>query len=277
MESVLGGILAFFIALVSYKGFRDTNFYERYLFDVTRILKDKEYHRLFTSAFLHNSWFHFGFNLIALLSFSGEVEYYFGWWQYLVLFFGSVLFGDLLALYFHRNHEYRAVGASGGISGLVMAFIITAPQSSISFILIPIEIRSWIFGLAYVLITIIAIKRSNDNIGHEAHLGGAIAGVLLALAFDPGLFMPRIWLIAAILIPCIVFLWLNITNPAFFLIPDNWSFGSRTPKSPLRIRHKKKKLSKEEELDLLLKKIKKKGLGSLTQKEKDRLEELSKD
>ena len=277
MESVLGGILAFFIALASYMGFRDRTFYERYLFDATSVLRDKEYHRLFTSAFLHGSWFHLGFNLIALLSFSGEVEYYFGWWQYLVLFFGSVLFGDLLALYFHRNHQYRAVGASGGISGLVMAFIITAPNSSISFILIPIEIRSWILGIAYVLITIIAIKRSNDNIGHEAHLGGAIAGVLLALAFDPGLFIPRLWLIAAILIPCIVFLWLNITNPTFFLIPDNWSFGSRKPKSPLKISHKKKKISKEEELDLLLKKIKKKGLGSLTQKEKNRLEELSKE
>jgi membrane associated rhomboid family serine protease len=277
MESVLGGILAFFIVLASYKGFNDRVFYDRYLFDASRILRDKEYHRLFTSAFLHGSWFHLGFNMIALLSFSGEVEYYFGWWQYLVLFFGSVLFGDLLALYFHRNHEYRAVGASGGVSGLVMAFIVTAPNSAISFILIPIEIKSWIFGIAYVLITIIAIKRSNDNIGHEAHLGGAMAGVLLALAFDPSLITLRPWLIAAIMIPCIIFLWLNMTNPAFFLIPDNWSWSSRKPKSPLKISHKKKKISKEEELDLLLKKIKKKGLGSLTQKEKDRLEELSRD
>lgn len=277
MESVLGGILAFFIVLASYKGFKDRVFYDRYLFDATSILRDREYHRLFTSAFLHGSWFHLGFNMIALLSFSGEVEYYFGWWQYLVLFFGAVLFGDLLALYFHRNHEYRAVGASGGVSGLVMAFIVTAPNSAISFILIPIEIKSWIFGIAYVLITMIAIKRSNDNIGHEAHLGGAIAGVLLALAFDPSLLGVRLWLIAAILIPCIIFLWLNITNPAFFLIPDKWSLGSRKGKSPLKISHKKKKISKEEELDLLLKKIKNKGLGSLSKKERDRLEELSND
>ncbi len=171
MESVLGGILAFFIVLASYKGFKDRVFYDRYLFDATRILRDREYHRLFTSAFLHGSWFHLGFNMIALLSFSGEVEYYFGWWQYLVLFFGAVLFGDLLALYFHRNHEYRAVGASGGVSGLVMAFIVTAPNSAISFILIPIEIKSWIFGIAYVLITMIAIKRSNDNMKHGSPPG----------------------------------------------------------------------------------------------------------
>lgn len=277
MESVLGGILAFFIVLFTYKGFRDREFYDRYLFDVTSILRDREYHRLFSSAFLHGSWFHLGFNLIALLSFSGAIEAYFGWWQYLVLFFGSVLFGDFLALYFHRNHDYRAVGASGGVSGLVMAFVIASPNSEISFIFLPIGIRSWIFGLAYVIITIIAIKRSNDNIGHEAHLGGAIGGVLLALAFEPSLITERVWLIAAILIPSVIFLWLNITNPAFFLISDNWSLPKRKPKSPLKISHKKKKISKEEELDLLLKKIKKKGLGSLTQKEKDRLEELSKE
>jgi membrane associated rhomboid family serine protease len=277
MESVVGGILAFFIGLFSYKGFQDRAFYDQYLFDVQKILVRKEYYRLFSSAFLHGSWFHLGFNVIALLSFSGEVEFYFGWWQYLVLFFGSVLFGDLLALYFHRNHEYRAIGASGGVSGLIMAFIIASPNSSISFILIPIGIKSWIFGIAYILITIIAIKRSNDNIGHEAHLGGAIMGVLLALVFHPSLFMDRLWLIAAILIPTIIFLWMNISNPSFFLVKDHWGLGSRKSKSSLKISHKKKKLSKEEELDLLLKKIKKKGLGSLTKKEQDRLEELSKE
>lgn len=277
MESILGGILAFFIALFSYKGFRDRAFYDQYLFDVYRILADKEYYRLFSSAFLHGSWFHLGFNLIALLSFSGEVEYYFGWWQYLVLFFGSVLLGDLLALYFHRNHEYRAVGASGGVSGLVMAFVIASPNSSISFILLPIGIKSWIFGIVYVLVTIIAIKRSNDNIGHEAHLGGAITGVLLALAFHPSLFMNRWWLVAAILVPTIIFLWLNLTHPAFFLTGNLRGIFSKKPRSPLKVSHKKKNISKEEELDLLLGKIKKKGMSGLTKKERDRLEELSKD
>jgi membrane associated rhomboid family serine protease len=277
-ESIIGSILAFLIVVFSYKGFRDKGFFEHYLFDVDKVLIDKQYYRLISSAFLHGSWFHLGFNVIALLSFSGEVEWFFGWWQYIILFFGSVLGADILSLFFHRNHgDYRAVGASGGVSGLVMAFIVASPDSLISFILIPIGIKGWILGIAYIFITIIAIKRSNDNIGHEAHLGGAITGILLAILFKPALIMAHPWLIAAILIPCIVFLWLSITNPAFFLVKDNWNLNFGKPKSPLRISHKKKKISKEEELNLLLSKIKKKGLEGLTKKERDRLEELSKD
>ena len=275
MESVLGSIISFFIVLFSYKAFRDYAFSEHYIFDVDKILVKKEYYRLFSSAFLHGSWFHLGFNLIALLSFSGEVESFYGWWQYLVLFFGSVLFANLLALYFHRNHgDYRALGASGGVSGVLMAFVIASPNSEISFIFVPIGIKSWIFGIAYVIISIIAIKRSNDNIGHEAHLGGAITGVLLAILFNPGLLLERSWLIAAILIPSAAFLWFSIKNPAFFLLDNYWPTASSKRGTRLKVSHKKK-LSKEDELNFLLGKIKQKGLDGLSKKERKRLEELS--
>lgn len=277
MESVLGGVIAFFIFLFSYKGFQDWAFREKYIFDVDKILIKKEYYRLLSSSFLHGSWFHLGFNLIALLSFSGSVEFLFGWWQFLFIYFGSVLGADALALYFHRNHgDYRALGASGGVSGIVMASVIADPFGKIGFIGIPVGIDSWIFGVLYVIVTIIAIKRSNDNIGHEAHLGGAITGVLLAVLFKPHLFLERIWLISAILIPALIFLWLMVTNPAFSLLKDNWGF-KRKRKSNLKVSHKKQKLTKEEELNLLLNKIKKKGLGGLSKREKQRLDELSKE
>ena len=276
MESTIGSILAFIIVVFSYKGLSDATFREHYIFDIDKILIKKEYYRIISAAFLHGSWFHLGFNVIALLAFSGTVEVVYGWWQYLILFFGSVLFAKALTLFFHRNHgDYRALGASGGVSGILMAFVMADPFGKIGFIMLPISFTAWMFAVAYVVITIIAIKRSNDNIGHEAHLGGAIGGVLLAIVFMPSLLLVRTWLIALILVPAILFLWMSIKNPAFFLIKDYWGFSNKKNRSPLRIRHKKEKISREEELNLLLAKIKQKGLENLTKRERRRLEDLS--
>ena len=156
----IGTLLAIFIFLSSYKGFRDREFTEEYIFDIDRILIDKEYRRLLSSGFLHGGWFHLIFNLIALLSFSKEIELLFGAVNYLLLYFGSLIGGNLLSLYIHRNHgDYRALGASGAISGVVFSSVVLMPQSTISFVLIPIEIPSWLFGLAFVLISILGIKK----------------------------------------------------------------------------------------------------------------------
>ena len=272
----IGTLLAIFIFLSSYKGFRDREFTEEYIFDIDRILIDKEYRRLLSSGFLHGGWFHLIFNLIALLSFSKEIELLFGAVNYLLLYFGSLIGGNLLSLYIHRNHgDYRALGASGAISGVVFSSVVLMPQSTISFVLIPIEIPSWLFGLAFVLISILGIKKQRDNIGHDAHLGGAIIGILATIVLYPSILSNNLWIVALLLIPSILFIILLIRNPNILLIDHYWGEGFARFKENLASRQEEPSMDPEEELNLLLDKIGKKGIESLSKKERKRLDQLS--
>ena len=265
--SAIGTLLAIFIALSSYKGFQDQGYEDEYIFDVDRILIDKEYRRMLTSGFLHANWYHLAFNLIALTSFSVEIEALFGIWKYLLLYFGSLIGGNLLALFVHRNHgDYRALGASGAISGIVFASIILDPAGTIRFIFIPIDFKAWWIGIAFVLVSIFGIKSQSDNIGHEAHLGGAIVGMLLTLAMYPIIFTVHAWVVALLLIPSILFVFLIVRNPEVLLISNY--FGKQINKVKDRIREDQIKADyepdPEEELNRILEKINKKGMKSLT-------------
>lgn len=272
--SVIGMALLIITGLISYKGFRDHGFFEDYLFEVDKILIDREYKRLLSSGFLHANWIHFGFNMIALLSFSFSLEITLGYGKFLFLYFASLIGGNLLALWVHRNHgDYRAVGASGAISGVIFASIILYPHSTISFVIIPIEIKSWIFGLLFILISIFGIKSQKDNIGHEAHLGGAIVGVILTLFLAPSFWEINWWIVAAILVPATAFLILIARNPAVLMIHNYWGENVRSVQNLRKKRPPAK--NKEEELNELLDKIRKYGMESLSNKERKRLDELT--
>ncbi|MDX1941132.1 MAG: rhomboid family intramembrane serine protease [Saprospiraceae bacterium] len=277
----VGTILMILTLFISYKGFKDHRFFEDYLFEVDKILMRKEYKRLFTSGFLHADWIHFGFNMIALLSFSWSLELMFGHLKFLFLYFGSMLGGSLLALWVHRNHgDYRAIGASGAISGVIMSSIILFPQGSISLIFIPIPIKSWLFGLLFILISIFGIKNKRDNIGHEAHLGGAITGVLITLIIAPWVLKENWWIVLAILIPVTAFLMLIVRNPAVLMVDNYWGENVKSvQKRTAKIRSIKSpsRKDKEKELDELLEKIRKHGMNNLSKKEKERLDELKDD
>lgn len=268
MSSVIGTVLLFIIGLTTYKGFTDREYYDRYVFHIDQILIGRQWDRLISSGFLHGSWLHFGFNMIALLAFSWSLEIALGVAKYLVIYAGSLVGGNLLALYIHRFHgDYRAVGASGAISGIIFAAIILFPDIKISLILIPIGIPSWLFGIAFVLISVLGIKSQRDNIGHDAHLGGAIVGVLLTIALHPHVIWTSWWLISLLLLPTTAFLIMIVRNPAILLVDNYWgedlkNLGRRSPG------RKKKSLS----VDEILEKIKKNGVDALTPEEKDYLD-----
>ena len=284
-SSSLGIIILIFTGLTTYKAFIDKEYMDRYIFDVDRILIDKEYVRLVSSGFLHANWIHFGFNMIALTSFAMSVEHYFGPFNFLLIYFASLIGGDLLALFIHRNHgDYRSLGASGAISGIVMAAIILYPEGEISFIFLPFGISSWIFGLLFVVISIFGIKSQTGNIGHDAHLGGALVGVLMTLIIKPSVLVDSGWVIVLILVPIIIFLYLIIYHPAFLLVDDY--FGLKTGNrfeirrmGSSKIKTKKRKPASSKEineavLNRLLDKINKTGMESLSAKEKKQLEWL---
>src|SRR5207237_4237613 len=108
----------------SFFGFRSYAVEEKYIFDLERILAGKQYYRLVTSAFLHADWRHLILNLLSLYFFGSSVEMSLGTAQFLLIYFGAVIGGNLLSLYVHRLHDYRAYGASGGVCGIIFAYIL---------------------------------------------------------------------------------------------------------------------------------------------------------
>lgn len=266
-SSLVGTLLLLFTGMVSYQGFRRSSYFDEYVFDVDKILKSREWYRMLSSGFLHLNWLHFGFNMIALMSFSVALEQTFGYLQFFLIYLLSMLGGSLLALYVHRNHgDYRAAGASGAVSGVVMAAIILYPEMEIGLILLPFAWASWKFGLAYIVLTILGIKYQLGNIGHAAHLGGALTGVLLTLALEPTMVVDNWWVIVLILVPILIFLILIIRQPEVLMVDKYWGAQVEDLKAY------SKKRTADPTLDELLDKIRKKGMMGLSKKEKALLE-----
>lgn len=283
MESsgAIGTLIMILTGLTTFKGLKDYAYFETYKFHVDSILLDKDYKRMLSSGFLHGSWIHYGFNMIALLSFSFSLELTFGYVKFLIIYFGAKLGGSLLALFVHRNHgDYSAIGASGAISGVVMASILLFPDSKISFIILPFEMSSWVFALFFIIISIFGIKSQKGNIGHEAHLGGALTGILLALAFQPSILTENLWIVLLTTLPIIAFLILIIRNPSVLLVERYWgeTLSRRNVSTFTASKQKNKTLSSKAEkakrLDELLDKISKQGINSLSKKEKNLLDQL---
>jgi len=273
---IVGLIIMIINVFFSYKGFTDRRFFNKYKFDVDGVLIYKDYKKLITSGFLHVGWIHLIFNMMSLYAFSTLLEFQIGALQFTLIYFASLVCGDLLALFVHRNHgDYSSLGASRAVCGVIFASIALFPGLEIGFFGIPFGIPSWLYGMLYVGYSIYGIKSSKDNIGHEAHLGGALVGMLIAIILHPNAMVENYLPILIVTLPSIAFIYLIITKPHFLLINI---FSSAAQKTYQHIDHKytEQKIDKQKEIDKLLDKISTKEMDSLSPKEKQKLEEYSK-
>ena len=272
---MVGILLILIILLISYKGFNDPVFFNNFKFDVDRILIGKEYKRLVSSGFLHVNWSHLILNIISLYLFSKHFENQIGIFYLLLVYIISLIGGNLLALFIHRNHgDYTAVGASGAVSGVIFASIALFPSMGIGFLLLPFSLPSWLFGILYIAYSMYGIKSSNDTIGHEAHLGGALTGILVAIFIHPNSLLDNSLTIASMLVPILLFLYLIITKPHLLFINTSFFKTTKTYKT-IDDKYNDKRINRQQELDKLLDKIAKKGIKSLSNKERKKLEEYS--
>lgn len=270
----ISGIIILLTIIVSYKGFKDHFFLDKYSFKVDAVLIQKDYKRIITSGFLHVGWTHLIFNMLALYFFSSSLENYIGAMNFLVIYLSGLLGGDLLSLFIHRHHgEYSSVGASGAITGIIFSSIALFPGMNIGLFLLP-AIPGWLFGTAYVLISIYGIRSRTDNIGHDAHLGGGLAGMLVAILLFPSALIENTFTIVIVAVPAILFILFIVYKPQALLI-DNIFFKNRQNLT-VEDKYNLNKRNRQKELDKLLEKIHNKGMNSLSKKEKATLEEYSK-
>ncbi|MGI4873000.1 MAG: rhomboid family intramembrane serine protease [Janthinobacterium lividum] len=270
---IIGLAILLVTFLVSYRGFKDPTFLDRYSFTVKDIRYGHQYYRLVTSGFLHVGWWHLGFNALTLYSFSSGLEALMGYGNFLLIYGASLVGGNLLALLLHRHDSnYSAVGASGAISGIIFATIALDPSVPLSIPFTGIWLPGWLWGMIYVVLSAYGITVRRDNIGHEAHLGGGLVGLLTVLGLYPVLLRANYLGILAILGPALAFFYLLWRKPDALLVRS--LFRSPTYQT-VDDRYNSQLRQQEEELDRLLDKISRQGIESLSTREKKKLEELS--
>jgi membrane associated rhomboid family serine protease len=190
--------------LVSFKGFGDEYFFRKYEFHIGSI-RAGEHVRMITSAFLHADLGHLFFNMFTLYMFAPVVIQYFDNFSFLSIYVGSLVFGSLLTLLFHKDdYSYRAIGASGAVTGILYSAILLQPDMSLYLFFIPIPIPAYLFGIGYLLYSIYGMKAKNDNIGHTAHFGGAIGGYLLTIIKEPQMITDNTFMVVLLAIPIVI-------------------------------------------------------------------------
>ena len=188
LQSPLCLILIGMNILISVMAFQNDAFMKRNLFIVGPILRQREYHRLITSGFLHANLLHLLVNMYVLWEFGPVLERIMGTPHFAALYGLSLLAGSLWSLMENRkNLLYSALGASGATSGVVMAFCFLAPQASLGlFFVIPMP--AWVLALLFFGVSVWLSRRPKGVIAHDAHLGGMIMGGLYMILFEP-----RLW------------------------------------------------------------------------------------
>ncbi len=190
--------------VISLKGFDDRSFFERYKFNVGSIRRGEQI-RMFSSGFLHANTTHLFMNMFTLYFFADTVVNGLSNIYFIIIYIASLIFGNLLSLYFHKDeYWYSAIGASGAVTGILYSAILLRPDMSLYMFFVPIPIPGYIFGIGYLLYSIYGMKNRIGNIGHDAHFGGAIGGYLITLILKPSLLETDLAYVALLAIPIII-------------------------------------------------------------------------
>lgn len=190
--------------LVSLKGFNDFSFFEKYKFNIGGIRRGEQI-RMLSAGFLHVDQMHLFFNMFTLYFFADEVIGYLGRTGFLAVYFGSLIMGNLLSLYFHKDeYHYSAVGASGAVTGILYSAILLHPEMRLYMLFIPIAIPGYVFGIGYLLYSIYGMKNKVGNIGHDAHFGGAIGGYVITLILATWIFKENLLMVGLLAIPIVL-------------------------------------------------------------------------
>ena len=172
--------------IVSVIGLSSPKVVERSLLRPYQVARGTGYAGLITSGFVHADIGHMIFNLITFYSFGFKLEPVIGTTAFVVLYFSSMLVAGLGTVFQHRNEpDYASLGASGAILGVLFASIIYFPRQSLYILPLPIPIPAPLFAVGYLAYSWYSSRNRRGNINHDAHLFGALAGIVFVLLTDP--------------------------------------------------------------------------------------------
>ncbi|MCK9219487.1 MAG: rhomboid family intramembrane serine protease [Bacteroidales bacterium] len=194
-ELVLTNIIIFITVVISVIALNNHEWFDKLKFNAYDVKHSNQWYRFFTYGFLHAGYLHLFINMLVFYSFGVIVESYFhiyfpgkAGFYYTLLYIGGLILSIIPAFGKNKNDVfYNAVGASGAVSAVLFSSILLHPTGKIFFFFIPIGIPAPLFAVLYIAYEYYMSKNAHDNIGHDAHLWGAIYGLLFTIAMKPGL------------------------------------------------------------------------------------------
>ncbi|MEZ4685330.1 MAG: rhomboid family intramembrane serine protease [Bacteroidia bacterium] len=189
IASPVAVIILLITVLTSIVAFERPDVQRRMLMRPYSVLQHREWYRVFSCTLVHGGILHLAFNGLAYYFFALEsgMEIVLGHIEFFILYIGSTVFSAIPALVRHGDNPlYESLGASGAVSGVVLAFILMAPDATLGLLFIPgVTFPAWLMGLFYILFSFVASLRGFGRIDHAAHLFGALGGVLFLVLLKP--------------------------------------------------------------------------------------------
>ena len=182
-------ILTVILSLIAWNNQALTN---KWIFNPYTIAKYNQYFRFVSSGFIHANWVHLLFNVFMLYMFGEIVERYFEFLMgvsgkiiFVIFYISAIIVSSISTFIKHRhNPGYNSLGASGGVSAVLFSFIVFAPMQDLCLYgLLCLPGIFW--GAVYLVYSYYMARRSGDNINHDAHLFGALYGVIFTIAIYP--------------------------------------------------------------------------------------------
>lgn len=151
-----------------------------------RTVREKNWHELLTSGFLHGNVVHLFVNMFVLFFFGMELERTLGPIHLVALYISGIFASSIPTLVkFKDDPGYATLGASGAVGSVLFAFIFLFPTEKLILLLLPIPIPAWLFAALYLIYSIYESKKRRGKVNHEAHIAGALWGIIYMIIFVP--------------------------------------------------------------------------------------------
>lgn len=178
--------------LISLRALNSGELLQKWMMNPYMVFHRNQYWRLITSGFIHGSFIHLGFNMFTFYFFGRAVEMEFakkfgptGIGIFILFYISAIIISDLPGAWKKKDQiNYNSLGASGAVSAMVFASIIYYPLRNI-YLFAAIPIPGFLLGIVYIVYSYFQGKNMSDNINHEAHLYGAVYGIVFAILIDP--------------------------------------------------------------------------------------------
>jgi membrane associated rhomboid family serine protease len=192
MEISITTIIIIITVAISFYAWSKPDLQHKMMLNPYNVSNRNEWYRFISSGFVHADYIHLGFNMFTLFFFGQAIEYiytaYFGDFGailYVSLFIFGIIVSDIPTFLKHRhNPGYNSLGASGGVSAVIFSSILFFPLNEICLYAV-LCLPGFVLGALYLIYSYYMGNKSRNNVNHDAHLYGALFGIIFSIIIQP--------------------------------------------------------------------------------------------